>query len=79
MSRQAVRTKYVPATTHRGSRIVAYCDAKMLFKRYDCSVGTDENHRAAALHLMRSLGRLENGEPQLACGWIGNECFWVEV
>ena len=56
---QAITTKYLPATNHRGSRIKASCAAGSITIGYDHS---EEPHRAAALALITRLGWLGHGE-----------------
>ena len=72
--RQAIVTKWLDPTNHRGSRVRASCDAGSLTVSWDYEVGVEGNHRAAALALAEKLGwGTEN--------WIGGEfkgtCVWV--
>jgi hypothetical protein len=53
---QAIITKYVGPTTHRGARVIAKCDAGKVFWSWDHALGVEENHDAAALMLMNKLG-----------------------
>jgi len=76
--RQAIVTKWLGPTNHKGSRVRASCDAGTLTVSWDHEIGVGDNHRAnhraAALALAEKLGwGTEN--------WIGGEfkgtCVWV--
>lgn len=56
---QAILTKFLPPTNHRGARIVAKCDAKRIVVAWDYALNTELNHREAAHALA------------MACGWDG--------
>ncbi len=58
--RQAIVTKYLGPTDHRGSRIKATCDAKTLTFPWCDALGLSENHEKAATALAWSLGWLDN-------------------
>lgn len=53
---QAITTKYLGPTNHRGSRIKATCDAGSLTLTWDHSLSAPENHRLAARALVQRLG-----------------------
>ena len=53
---QAIVTRYVGPTNHRGARVIARCDAKRRTFDWNYRLGIEENHRAAALALVRELG-----------------------
>lgn len=57
---QGIRTKYLPCTNHRGSRIKAITESgiskTMPFNHY---LNIDENHAFVAWHLAKELGWLE--------------------
>ena len=55
-ARQAITTRYLVPTNHRGSRIVAKCDAGRLVVSWDHALNTTENHAAAARALAGELG-----------------------
>ncbi len=54
--RQAVATRYIGPTNHRGTRVVAHCDAGKLTVAWDYELDVEANHRAAALALITQLG-----------------------
>lgn len=61
---QAIKTKYLAPTNHRGARIKATCDAKSITVSYAYELSIEENHRLAAIELKTSLnwgGTLESG------------------
>lgn len=53
---QAITTRYLPPTNHRGSRVKAQCDAGSLVVPWDYSLNPDENHDAACAALVKHLG-----------------------
>lgn len=53
---QAIVTKYLGPTDHRGSRVVAKCQAGKLTLGWDDALDSDDNHRAAAMALVKRLG-----------------------
>jgi hypothetical protein len=54
--RQAITTKHLPATNHRGSRIKASCEAGTITVSWDYALDAQDNHKAAALALIQKLG-----------------------
>ncbi len=62
---QAIVTKFVGATNHQGSRIIAKCQAKRMVVPWDHSLDVQANHEAAARALAQKLGWLSYGQ------WIG--------
>ena len=55
---QAIRTRYLGPTNHRGARIVATCDAKRKTYSWDYALNVAENHAQAAHALATELGWL---------------------
>jgi len=53
---QAIRTKYMGPTNHRGSRIVAECSAGRVIVSWLYDLGDLENHVKAAEALRSKLG-----------------------
>ena len=53
---QAITTRYLGQTNHRGSRIVAQCNARRIIVPWDYDLDTEDNHRAAAKALIAQLG-----------------------
>ena len=58
---QAIETRYLGPTNHRGARIKATAQAGSLTVPYDYALNTDENHTAAAKAFAEKLG------------WVGPE------
>lgn len=52
---QAIITKYLGATNHKGSRLKAKCEAGSITVSYDHALNGPENHRAAAVALAEKL------------------------
>jgi hypothetical protein len=52
---QAIVTKFIGPTNHRGSRIKATAQAGSLTLSWDHALNSDGNHRAAALALVEKL------------------------
>ncbi len=61
--RQAISTKYLGPTDHRGSRVSARCQACSLTVAWDDALDVTENHTAAAKALATKL--------QWVGRWIG--------
>ena len=53
---QAIITKFIPCTNHRGSRVKAFCDAGNLTMNWDHALNVDENHERVAKALANKLG-----------------------
>ncbi len=63
--RQAIVTKWLGPTNHKGARVRATAQAGTVVVDWDHAEGVDANHSWAALELMRKLGwagRLVGGE-----------------
>jgi len=56
---QAIVTKFVGPTTHRGSRVVAKADAGRRVYSWHDDLGIEDNHRAAALAFAHEFGWLD--------------------
>jgi hypothetical protein len=69
---QAILTKYLGPTNHRGSRIVAWCQAGRLTFAWDDALSVDQNHDAVARGLAQKLGWLEDTHGRLAGGGLPN-------
>jgi hypothetical protein len=52
---QAIKTKYLPATNIKGSRIKASCEAGSVIIPYNYSLSSAELHRFAAFKLLHKL------------------------
>lgn len=55
---QAIQTKYLGPTNHRGARIKATCDSGSVTVSWDYSHNVEDNHRLAAEALSLKLGWL---------------------
>lgn len=55
-ARQAIFTKYIPCTNFRPSRVKAKCQAGSVTVSWDHSMGSVENHAAAARTLCDKFG-----------------------
>ena len=53
---QAIETKYLSPTNHRGSRIIAKAAAGKVIVDWDYSLSDKENHDQAALELAKKFG-----------------------
>ena len=53
---QAITTRYLGPTNHRGSRILATCSAGRLTHDWNHALNTEDNHREAAQALIAKLG-----------------------
>lgn len=69
---QAIETKYLGPTNHRGSRFTARCDAGRITVSYNYALGVEENHRAAAEALRLKLGWDEQYYGRLVTGSTRN-------
>lgn len=56
MAFQAIETRFVPPTNHRGARVRVRCAARSMLVSWDHSLGVDGNHDAAAKALAERLG-----------------------
>lgn len=54
--RQAITTKTIHATTHRGVRVKAWCWKGSVTVHYDYALNADQNHYAAAEALLKEMG-----------------------
>lgn len=57
MSRQAIVTKYIGPSNHRGSRVKAFCEAGEFTMPWDCELSPEQNHMKAMVFLCGRLGR----------------------
>jgi hypothetical protein len=89
---QAIETRWMRPTDHKGARIVARAEAGRVVVSWDHSLNPELNHRAAARELVRKLGwfgtwcsgavpSLPNGYVHVNCrreepGWTGNYETW---
>lgn len=53
---QAIKTKYLPPTNYKGSRIKAECCAGSIVISYDYGMNTIDLHRHVAMKLVEKLG-----------------------
>ena len=73
---QAIITKYLGPTDHRGSRVKATCQAGSLTLEWDDTLDLDANHRVAAIALAEKLGWTGAFYGDLISGGMpdGNDC-----
>lgn len=67
---QAITTKYLGPTNHRGSRIVARCEARREVYYWDYALSAQENHDSAARKLATALGWGEETHGRLVGGGL---------
>jgi hypothetical protein len=53
--RQAIKTRYIPATAMRPSRVKAQCDAGAVILSWDDGANTSDNHIAACRALIAKV------------------------
>jgi hypothetical protein len=70
--RQAITTRYIGPTNHRGSRIKASCERGNVTVAYDHAMGVEDNHRAAAKVLLAKLG-WDAADHSRGSEWFGGE------
>ena len=77
---QAIVTKYLSPTNHRGTRIKATCAAGTFTADWAYSVGVEENHRLAAEYAQQELGWTGDSYGKLHGGTMKNGDYcWVLV
>ena len=69
---QAIQTKYIAPTNHRGSRIKAWCDAGSKTISYPYGLNVDLAHYDAALQLQNQLGWIGDNYGILKQGCLPN-------
>jgi hypothetical protein len=75
--RQAIITKYISPTNHRGSRIKVQCEAKTKFYPYRYDLNILDNHEYFANELMKELGW--NESCKLVGGMFDGQGYFVQV
>jgi hypothetical protein len=65
---QAIITKYLGPTDHRGARVKATADAGTVTVSWDHALNTEDNHRAAAEALANEYRWLDGGDWKLVGG-----------
>jgi len=76
MSRQAIVTKYIGPTNHRGSRLKAFCEAGEFTMPWDYDLDVQQNHCKAMLFL---CGRLHLDSRNYVCGSLPANTGYVFV
>lgn len=66
--RQAIETKYLGPSNHRGARVVAKAYAGRVAIPWSYELDTDENHLKAATALANKYGWLNRGERLIGGG-----------
>lgn len=72
---QAITTKYISATDHRGERIKATANAGSITLGWDYQMSNEENHAFAAWKLCEKYG----WESQLISGALPNDAGFVFI
>lgn len=68
--RQAITTRFIAPTDHRGQRVKVQCDAGSLIVPWDDAHNIQENHRRAVLRWCEHMER--KGHPEWSrATWIG--------
>ena len=77
---QAIRTKFIRATNHKGCKIVAQCAVKKIVIAYDYSLNIDENHYKAAHKLINILGWTpdKGSYTEFVSGVYNEDYYWVQ-
>ena len=79
---QAIRTRKIPVTNTRGTRMQAKCEARTIYLPYDHALNLDGNHKAACEALMTVMGWApEHGAPygNRVGGVFAHDYYWVAV
>lgn len=74
---QAIRTKYIPVTNFKGSRIQAKCEAKTIYLAYDHALNIDDNHRVACQALRVKMNWNTDHYQPMVGGCFGGAWYWV--
>jgi len=79
--RQAIVTKYLGPTNHRGSRIKATATAGTVTVPWDSAQGVDENHERAARALAQRFNWLDRNTLAGGClpGSVYAHCCFVLI
>lgn len=67
---QAIITKFLPPTNHRGPRVVAQADAGRITVAWNDNYGAERNHSIAAQALANKFGWLHDGRTLLFGGTL---------
>jgi hypothetical protein len=70
---QAIRTRYIPASNVKGSRIQARCEAKAIYHEYDDALSSEQNHIEACFTLAKQL----KWNNVFVGGIFGGDHYWV--
>lgn len=73
--RQAITTRYLGPTNHKGSRIKAWCQAGMITTAYLYELSVENNHLNAAMKLMQKIG----WDNDLIGGWQKHDGVFIQV
>ena len=76
---QAIRTRIVGPRASHGAKVNARCAMGTLSVPYDYGADAKDNHRAAAVELVRKLEKLGPGgwAGQWVGGYADNDMYWV--
>lgn len=76
---QAIRTRFIGPRGSHGAKVNARCAMGTITVSYDHALDPKDNHRAAAIELVRKLEKLGPGgwAGQWVGGWAGEDMYWV--
>ena len=72
---QAIQTRYVRPTNHRGARMRAGCASGFVTLPYQDGLGSEGNHKAACDALLKKLG----WSAEMVGGEYAGDTYWVFV
>ena len=75
---QAIRTRYLPATNTKPSRMQAKCEARTITVSYNYDLDGAGNHREVCENLRLKMG-WDNIKSNLAGGVFAGDYYWVFV
>lgn len=75
--KQAIQTKYLGPTNHRGARIKVWCGAGTKYVAWDYAMGVEDNHIWAAGLLIEELGWQQDN--RVIAGSLNNGYVFVLV
>jgi hypothetical protein len=76
---QAIQTKFLGPTNHRGSRIKATCEAGSITVPWDHGADIDANHGYVAMMLAQKLGWTGDEYGELKSGCLPNNAGYAHV
>lgn len=76
---QAIRTRFIGPRGSHGAKVKATCAMGSITVSYDHGCEMKDNHKAAAIELVRKLEKLGPGgwAGQWVGGWADDDMYWV--